>query len=331
MHHSGCNSRGEALSGVPPAGRRRCIDWFSMLFSSALRLAPTLIRPRWGRELWVQDSFCCRKLVQGCDMPSGTDTTGWERAPLARSQLAAVRVPGFQRGAPEACAPSLQQCACPASRGGRRRRVLPDRRRARARLPEERTGGAHSQLAGERVPGFQKGAPEARAPILQASACPASRGVRRRRALPACSSARARLPEGCAGGARSQIAGERVPGFQRGAPEARAPRSQASAYPASRGVRRRRALPDRRRARARLPEGCAGGARFQLAGERMSGFQRGEAEACAQRCNTRIKSGCIAGMTPADESRRGTACRAPTVWRPPAYDAPVVHLNDAPC
>ena len=292
MHHSGCNSRGEALSGVPPAGRRRCIDWFSMLFSSALRLAPTLIRPRWGRELWVQDSFCCRKLVQGCDMPSGTDTTGW---------------------------------------GARASSALPACSSARARLPEGRTGGVRSQLAAVRVPGFQRRTSEARAPRSQASACPASRGAHRRRALPACRRARARLPEGRAGGARSHLAGERVSGFQRGAPEACAPSLQQCACPASRGVRRRRALPDRRRARARLPEGCAGGARFQLAGERMSGFQRGEAEACAQRCNTRIKSGCIAGMTPADESRRGTACRAPTVWRPPAYDAPVVHLNDAPC
>ena len=222
MHHSGCNSRGEALSGVPPAGRRRCIDWFSMLFSSALRLAPTLIRPRWGRELWVQDSFCCRKLVQGCDMPSGTDTTGW---------------------------------------GARASSALPACSSARARLPEEDVGGACSQIAGERVPGFQRSAPEARTPSLQASACPASRRARRRRALPSCRRARVRLPEGCAGGVRSQLAAVRVPGFQRGAPEARAPRSQASACPASRGVRRRRALPACRRAHVRLPEGRGGGVR----------------------------------------------------------------------
>lgn len=31
--------------------------------------------PRWGRELWVQDSFRCRKLIWGCDTPSGTGRT----------------------------------------------------------------------------------------------------------------------------------------------------------------------------------------------------------------------------------------------------------------
>jgi hypothetical protein len=214
-------------------------------------------------------------------MPSGTDTTGWgarassalpacssARARLpegrtggVRSQLAAVRVPGFQRRTSEARAPRSQASACPASRGAHRRRALPACRRARARLPEGRAGGARSHLAGERVSGFQRGAPEACAPSLQQCACPASRGVRRRRALPDRRRARARLPEGCAGGARSQIAGERVPGFQRGAPEACAPRSQASACPASRGVRRRRALPACRRAHVRLPEGRGGGVR----------------------------------------------------------------------
>ena len=45
--------------------------------ATPLRHPPTLTRPRWGRELWVPDGFRCHKLIRGCDMPSGTDTTGW--------------------------------------------------------------------------------------------------------------------------------------------------------------------------------------------------------------------------------------------------------------